>query len=51
MMMIMMMMMMISGGARGHPDKGAAFPDGGLRQQAPKAGMGFLGVGSPLTTR
>jgi len=25
-----------SGGARGHPDEGAAFPDGGLRHQGPQ---------------
>ena len=33
-----------SGGARGHPDEGAAFPDGGLRHQGsqplPQRGMG-----------
>ena len=38
-----------SGGAEGHPDEGATFPDGGLRQQGPKAETEFLGgAGSPL---
>jgi len=34
-----------SGGARGHPDKGAAFPDGVAETVRPKAGMEFLGRG------
>jgi len=30
------------------PDEGAAFPDGGLRQQGPKAGMDFFVRGRQL---